>query len=586
VDMKDNYLDAMVFAREIAAFQEAVKLTLQADICGMGIIDKVSKNTVLSAPSGRNTNNLSGLIIPSGKGLAGKIQYTQEPFSLENYIDDAGITHHNTADYAVATEGIKSSVGAPMYNGRDILGVIYAWRRNSKKFSKKDLRIMAELGERISEYIENKNYLGDNEKHAIIHNIDDFYTMNYKINSYYEQILLSCLNSTKIADAVEILAAFLKHPVIVFDEFLQLRANSPKAIIEETICSENLIAFVKDIQQKDIVPITFQNPALNGMMSTIKIGSNIVGYLYVQQGIVKHIPLEQRFIQAASMIIAMYILIERQVMKVEHSFYGNILNDLLKGSLGNMKELLNQCQRSGLNLNNPHRLIILDYNGIKEQKIPQSFITNKYKDEFMCAIVDNYFVALMQDKGHNAAIQTAKSVLKDVSTKTNKKELLGLVTESCVRPEDYSQRYNEACSFLKLVESKDFNGQVISLQQLGPQRLFIHPSNLEYLRTYVLSLFGPLINYDQQKNSSLMDTLIEYFATGCNRKDTAARLYIHLHTLDYRLNRIKSISMLNFTDPQERFNIHMAVEAYKVLQLTGHIQIKKRICSKDSLSSL
>lgn len=566
----DKHSLTVTFAREIAAFQEAVKVVLHADISGMAFVDRANQETVISASAGHATNNLSGLVIPSGKGLAGKVLRTREPVALGNYMDDMDINHHKQADDAVATEGIKSSIGAPIYTGEQLCGIIYAWRRLDHKFDEKDLQIMAELGQRVSKHIDRSECFEHDEKHEIIKNITTFSTVNHKTNSYYEQILLSCLNSNNIEEAVEILANFLNHPILVFDDLMQLRVMSSGAVVDKVNDSRCLLSLLKE-EKNGTVPMHFQNSALNGYLFSIKTGDCLIGYLYVQQGKKAISFAEYSFMTIACRIISTYILLERQVIKRESRFFENALVTLLRGNLNGIVDLLNQHRYSGLNANEPHRLIIFNSGMTKGHADYRRCIENKYRGELICSEIDNHFIVLIKDQGHERALHTARSIIKDINDKGKARKPICIVTEPCSRPEDYSQKFEEACSFLQLVVPQDINEQVISLEQLGPQRLFIHPANVKFLRSYVLDTFGSLIAYDKQKKSLLMDTLIEYFAAGCNRKVAANRLHVHIHTLDYRLNRAFEISRIDLTEPTDKFNIQMAVNAYEVLRVTGHI---------------
>ena len=58
---------------------------------------------------------------------------------------------------------------------------------------------------------------------------------------------------------------------------------------------------------------------------------------------------------------------------------------------------------------------------------------------------------------------------------------------------------------------------------------------------FVSTVLGPLVAHDRLKNSDLVPTLYEFFASGMNRKEAARRLRIHPNTLDYRLRRAEEV---------------------------------------------
>lgn len=561
-------------ARQFSAFQETIRITMQVDIGGLGLIDPQSGEAILSGPAGRNTDNLLGLKIPAGKGLAGVVWQKQEPFTLKDYIKDEAINHDVEVDRAVAGEGIISSAGAPLYAGSNIAGIVYAWHRNRKNFGKSDLQLLSQVGNRFSRYIEN-NYnviIHGLEKADFINCIDGFTGVNHDLLNSYEKFLatLQC-GEGQLEGIIDLLASLLKHPVALFDERKEIRASSYKITAEERdYLTEYVVSKIDELFKVDFIMIDFPDQLNKGILTPVRAGNHISGYLYIQGLDLQMKFREKKLIQGARMALAMYELKERAALEVEQKLQGSIINGLINGNLENREALWRQFSRWGIDLKKPNRLIIVDVNNERNELEPWLLKRLEYQIGGLYSIINKYLVALIPHEDHHQALQTAGEIIKNVGLRVRDGKFLALVTEKCVTLEDYPLGFKEASYFLQSVSRGAFDGQIISLEQIGPQRLFVHPANQEYLKSYIKKLFGSLLQYDQKKKTNLIDTLIEYFATGCCRQETAARMHVHLHTLDYRLRRIQEIARINLSDPQERFNIQMAVEAYKILRLTDN----------------
>jgi len=63
----------------------------------------------------------------------------------------------------------------------------------------------------------------------------------------------------------------------------------------------------------------------------------------------------------------------------------------------------------------------------------------------------------------------------------------------------------------------------------------------------------------------LLDTLDAYFATGGVATEPAKRLHVSVRTVTYRLDRVKTLTGYNPTDPAHRFTLQAAVLGAKVL---------------------
>ena len=69
----------------------------------------------------------------------------------------------------------------------------------------------------------------------------------------------------------------------------------------------------------------------------------------------------------------------------------------------------------------------------------------------------------------------------------------------------------------------------------------------------------PLIDYDADHGTQLVQTLERYLANNGNLQRTAAACYVHLNSLKYRVRRISEISGLSLDDADARFNLRLAL---------------------------
>jgi hypothetical protein len=82
------------------------------------------------------------------------------------------------------------------------------------------------------------------------------------------------------------------------------------------------------------------------------------------------------------------------------------------------------------------------------------------------------------------------------------------------------------------------------------------------VKTYVQEWLGALLSYDRIHHSDLVHTLGVHLDTGGSYDDTATALIVHRSTVRYRLNRIRELTGRNLSDPDTRFNLHVATRAW------------------------
>lgn len=81
-----------------------------------------------------------------------------------------------------------------------------------------------------------------------------------------------------------------------------------------------------------------------------------------------------------------------------------------------------------------------------------------------------------------------------------------------------------------------------------------------YLETAFYSKVLKIIEYDEQYNTNLLETLNEYITHINNPSLVSSNLHIHKNTLFYRINKIKDNFALDLSDGDVRFNIQLTIK--------------------------
>jgi purine catabolism regulator len=77
-------------------------------------------------------------------------------------------------------------------------------------------------------------------------------------------------------------------------------------------------------------------------------------------------------------------------------------------------------------------------------------------------------------------------------------------------------------------------------------------------------LLYPLIEYDRKHHTKLLDTLECFLQNNTNMKNTAAMLFIHRHTLKYRLEQIEKKTGKDLQNTAILTQLHLALMAYRL----------------------
>lgn len=102
------------------------------------------------------------------------------------------------------------------------------------------------------------------------------------------------------------------------------------------------------------------------------------------------------------------------------------------------------------------------------------------------------------------------------------------------------------------------DGEPGVFDDLGVVRFLLAPTSRADLDGFARRQLGPVLAYDAQHGSALMETLAAHLGTGCSTRRTAAVLCIHHRTVSYRLQRVTDLTGLRFDDQEDRFRIQLA----------------------------
>lgn len=101
----------------------------------------------------------------------------------------------------------------------------------------------------------------------------------------------------------------------------------------------------------------------------------------------------------------------------------------------------------------------------------------------------------------------------------------------------------------------------------GFQFLFPYYRDAAALNRLWQPLLSRLIAYDAKHNQQLTETLEMYLLHNLNGMKAARTLFIHRHTLKYRLQQITEKTGLDLIDANHRWQLQLALMAYKLSSL-------------------
>ena len=137
-------------------------------------------------------------------------------------------------------------------------------------------------------------------------------------------------------------------------------------------------------------------------------------------------------------------------------------------------------------------------------------------------------------------------------------------------PADLPRAASEALLAANVAEGSGQEG-ALAFEQTGAYRLLLSTmsENPRELQRFYAETVEPLVAYDEQYETDLVQTLETFLDADGNVAGTAQRLFTHRHTIYYRLERVRELSGLDVSSSDGREKLSLGLKAMRVLGIAS-----------------
>ena len=140
-------------------------------------------------------------------------------------------------------------------------------------------------------------------------------------------------------------------------------------------------------------------------------------------------------------------------------------------------------------------------------------------------------------------------------------------------PVDLYRAGNEALLAANVATASTSSDDVtmLAFEDTGAYRLLLPAMSEDpaELQRFYEETVAPLVAYDDQYETDLVQTLETFLDADGNVAGTAARLYTHRHTVRYRLERVKDLTSLDVSSTDGREKLGLGLKAMRVLGIAA-----------------
>lgn len=391
------------------------------------------------------------------------------------------------------------------------------------------------------------------------------------------QFMNDVLRHAPLADLLQQLATYLNHPALLLDIRYAPLMLSP-ALKNQFPAAEQLAKITGALSrlavEKSVVPrLTLQQQEYFLQLLPFP---NQTGYLCILHSQNDFSDLPDAFLQKVLQLLALAYEqnnIPRISYENRSSFF---LHFLMHQDKANLEETKNLCAFYGFNYSKAWICLTLSLqdvaaesktallkslHGLMPQYIPEKAAI------FLCAN-DHLFCCFFLFPPHchrlhalHEVQKTAGALHERLAAMTSAPIVMGI--SGChTNVSDIRQSLQESLQSMNLQQQLQLTGPASYLHQLPSHLLAAYEKNTGRILKH--NLLKPLLDFDQTSHTELTRTLQVYFDCNYNASAAAKRLYLHRNTMLNRLEKIKELLDVDFSDAQENFLLFLGLLALKL----------------------
>jgi hypothetical protein len=264
-----------------------------------------------------------------------------------------------------------------------------------------------------------------------------------------------------------------------------------------------------------------------------------------------------------STVLALELAHQRAVAEIELNLRRDLVDDLLAGTVRDGAYA--RADALGHDLRRPHHVVVMQTTGHTESTlaIAAGRAATALHLNYLLGRHAGLVVLLTDARPDPRALYHA---ISEILGRTS--SVIGIGSR-CTVPDDFPQSFMEARRALNIRLCSVNPEGAAAFDELGFYRIIDAAHGDGEVESFVREWLGPLLDYDDRKNSELVMTLSDYLECGGKYEESAAALHIHRSTLRYRLARIAELTGHDLRKVDTRFNLHAATRAWRFLNPDG-----------------
>jgi len=521
----------------LTAIVHRARQLLNADMTYLSLNDEAEGASYMKVTDGALTQAFRSLRLPLGTGLLGLVAQTGAPYFTEDYQSDQRFVHRDYIDEAVAGEKIRAILGVPLILDGRVIGALLAVHRSVRQFPAEEVSLLTSFAAHASVALENARLFAqlDEANQALRQHTE---AVEVAANAH-DQLTDLLLRGEGVPGVAAALAELLGGEVSVLEatgELLAGRAVDLRALapaIAESVGSG------RSVEVGDAY-----------VAAALASGEHVA--TLVLHDVARPLGLPgRRTLERGALVTALILVFARSVAEAEERLGGELLGDLIDGRERDAVRRRERARRQRADLERPLALSVAAVEEADRQAASRAAVRYAATNRGLAGVYQGAVVVLVPSDDPMATGRAVHQALGPGAT-------VGVVAADVA---DLPGAFVEARRSVDALLALGRAGAVSDPQGLGVSRLLLGTER-RHVTEFVDGTLGPLLAYDAQRGTSLVDTVAAWFANGSRLRETAQALHVHPNTVSQRLDRVGELLGADWRDPGRSLDLQLALRVH------------------------
>ena len=527
----------------LAAIVRRARQLLHADMTYLSLNDEEEGASYMKVTDGALTPEFRELRLPLGTGLLGLVAQSGAPYFTEDYQADERFVHRDYIDEAVAGEQIRAILGVPLTVEGTVIGALLAVHRTVRPFPASEVALLTSFAAHAAVALETARLF--EQASAAVATADE---ANAQLRARSEATeraahahdLLTdvLLHGGGVVEVADVLAQVLGGRLTVFDD-------DGRPLTGEGTVTEDVDAAMAEARASGRSVLT----AEGAWVAVAAAREEHLGTIVLHTAEPLDRP-ERRTLERGALVVALVLLFGRTEAEAESKVRGELLVDLVSDRDLDPATLRERARQEGADLDDDLAI------AVAEPSDPQGA---------------RVVAALARDLHGLGGVHQGQLVVLAPGDPLELGELLHARFEGAtigVAPcsagvERIPAAWREARQCVETLIRLGRAGELSDPAGLGLARLVLGDNEPAALEEFITGTLGPVLDYDAEHQTQLVETLHAWFEVG-GGKSTADALHVHPNTVSQRLERVGKLLGDDWRVSGRRLDVQTALMMLKL----------------------